>query len=204
MRFIPARRYQEVAGFPSPPRPELFGFQVPGGRVKSVLGSSSGRRSSDSDSAGGNMNRARLKSSALAKRTCPQARRARAQKRLRRLDTRTGPRTGERLGQVELTGPLDASQGLSRPPGRQTIADALRSLTHRREERRRHGILTRVARPFGAPSIGFPGENLFEPNAGAAGRTSAANLFEYVLRGCGPPRAGDLVLRAEVERTSVR
>ena len=81
---------------------------------------------------------------------------------------------------------------------------ALRSLTHRREYRRLQGMLTRVARPFGAPSSGFPGEILFELNAGAAGRTSAANLFEYVLRGCGPERAGDLVLRAEVERTSAR
>jgi hypothetical protein len=29
------------------------------------------------------------------------------------------------------------------------------SLAHRREERRRHGMLTCVAMPFGAPSIGF-------------------------------------------------
>ena len=70
------------------------------------------------------------------------------------------------------------------------------SLAHRREERRRHGMLTRVAMPFGAPSIGFPVENLFEPDAGAVGRTSAANPFEYVLRCCGHQRAGDLVLRA--------
>ena len=35
---------------------------------------------------------------------------------------------------------------------------ALRSLAHRREYRRRQGMLTRVARPFGAPSIGFAGE----------------------------------------------
>ena len=81
---------------------------------------------------------------------------------------------------------------------------ALRSLAHRREERTRHGMLTRVARPFGAPSSGFPGENLFEPNAEAAGRTSASNPFKYVLRCCGPQRAGDLVLRAEVERSSAR
>ena len=32
---------------------------------------------------------------------------------------------------------------------------APRSLAHRREERTRPGVLTRVARPFGAPSIGF-------------------------------------------------
>ena len=35
---------------------------------------------------------------------------------------------------------------------------ALRSLTHRREERTRQGMLTRVARPFGAPSTGFPAD----------------------------------------------
>ena len=81
---------------------------------------------------------------------------------------------------------------------------APRSLAHRREERTRPGVLTRVARPFGAPSIGFPGENLLEPNAGAVGRTSAADPFKYVLRCCGPQRAGDLVLRAEVERTGER
>ena len=39
-------------------------------------------------------------------------------------------------------------------PGGETVA--LRSLTHRREDRRRPGMLTRVARPFGATSIGFP------------------------------------------------
>jgi hypothetical protein len=61
----------------------------------------------------------------------------------------------------------------------------LRSLAHRREERTRPGMLTRVARPFGAPAIGFPGENLFEPNAGAVGRISAAYPFKYVLRCCG-------------------
>ena len=33
---------------------------------------------------------------------------------------------------------------------------ALRSLAHRREERTRPGLLTRVARPFGAPATGFP------------------------------------------------
>ena len=33
---------------------------------------------------------------------------------------------------------------------------ALRSLAHRREYRRRQGMLTRVARPCGAPSSGFP------------------------------------------------
>ena len=91
MRFIPARRYQEVAGFPSPPRPELFGFQVPGGRVKSQLGSSSGRRSSDSDSAGRNMNRARLKSSALAKSVSQQANAERNQERGVRLGTAVYP-----------------------------------------------------------------------------------------------------------------
>ena len=73
---------------------------------------------------------------------------------------------------------------------------ALRSLTHRREYRRLQGMLTRVARPFGAPSIGFPGENLFEPNAGAVGRTSAPDPFEYVLRCCGPERAAEFSLRA--------
>ena len=39
-------------------------------------------------------------------------------------------------------------------------------------------MLTRVARPFGAPSTGFPVENLLEPDAGAVGRTAAANPFE--------------------------
>src|SRR6516225_2557500 len=68
----------------------------------------------------------------------------------------------------------------------------------------RPGVLTPVTRSFAARATAFPGENLFELNAGAAGRTSAANLFEYVLRGCGPQRAGGLVLRAEVERTGVR
>ena len=55
---------------------------------------------------------------------------------------------------------------------------APRSLARRREDRRRHGMLTRVARPFGAPSTGFPVENLLEPDAGAVGRTAAANPFE--------------------------
>ena len=49
----------------------------------------------------------------------------------------------------------------------------------------RPDVLTPGARAFVAHSTGFPGENLFEPNAGAAGRTSAANPFEYVLRCCG-------------------
>ena len=55
---------------------------------------------------------------------------------------------------------------------------------------------TPLRRAFAALSSGFPGENLLEPNAGAVGRTSASNPFEYVLRCCGPQRAGDLVLRA--------
>ena len=36
---------------------------------------------------------------------------------------------------------------------------APRSLARRREDRRRHGMLTRVARPFGAPPFGFPDSN---------------------------------------------
>ena len=91
MRFIPARRYQEVAGFPSPPRPELFGFQVPGGRVKSVLGSSSGRGSSQSGVSGGRVSRARLKSSALAKSVSQQANAERNQERGVRLGTAVNP-----------------------------------------------------------------------------------------------------------------
>ena len=55
---------------------------------------------------------------------------------------------------------------------------------------------TPLRRVFAALSSAFPGENLFEPDAGSEGRTSAANPFEYVLRCCGPQRAGDLVLRA--------
>jgi hypothetical protein len=35
------------------------------------------------------------------------------------------------------------------------------SLVHRGEERTRHGMLTRVARPFAAPSIGFPPRTLY-------------------------------------------
>jgi hypothetical protein len=61
---------------------------------------------------------------------------------------------------------------------------------------------TPLRRAFAALSSGFPVENLFEPDAGAVGRTSAANPFEYVLRCCGPQRASDLVLHAEVERTA--
>jgi len=100
---------------------------------------------------------------------------------------------------------LASYEGVTRvrvKPRVETLAP--RSLARRREERTRPGVLTRVARPFGAPSIGFPGENLLEPNAGAVGRTSAADPFKYVLRCCGPQRAGDLVLRAEVERTGER
>ena len=40
---------------------------------------------------------------------------------------------------------------------------------------------TSLWRVFAAQSSGFPVENLFEPNAGAVGRTSAANPFKYVL-----------------------
>ena len=61
---------------------------------------------------------------------------------------------------------------------------------------------TPLGRAFAAQTSGFPGENLFEPNAGAVGRTSAANPFEYVLRCCGPERAAEFSLRAEVERTN--
>ena len=57
-------------------------------------------------------------------------------------------------------------------------------------------MLTPVPRALGPASTGFPGENLFAPNDGAAGRTSAAIPFAYVLRCCAPQRAGDLVLRA--------
>ena len=85
---------------------------------------------------------------------------------------------------------LASYEGVTRvrvKPRVETLAP--RSLAHRREDRRQHGVLTRVARPFGAPSIGFSGENLFEPNVGAAGRTPATNPFEYVLRCCAPERA---------------
>ena len=61
----------------------------------------------------------------------------------------------------------------------------------------RTDALTSLVRSFAPDSNGFSGENLFEPNAGAVGRTSAANPFEYVLRCCGPQRTGDLGLRAE-------
>ena len=51
-------------------------------------------------------------------------------------------------------------------------------------------VIFRVVKPrietLAPPLAGFPGENLFEPNAGAAGGTSATNPFEYVLRCCGP------------------
>ena len=39
-------------------------------------------------------------------------------------------------------------------------------------------MLIPVARVLDASLAGFPGEHLLEPNAGAVGRTSAANPFE--------------------------
>jgi hypothetical protein len=39
-------------------------------------------------------------------------------------------------------------------------------------------VLTPVARTFRPTSTGFPVENLLEPDAGAVGRTAAANPFE--------------------------
>jgi hypothetical protein len=50
-------------------------------------------------------------------------------------------------------------------------------------------VLTLVARVLDVRTTGFPSENLFEPKAGAVGRTSTANPIEYVLRCCGPTRA---------------
>jgi hypothetical protein len=46
------------------------------------------------------------------------------------------------------------------------------------KEGSRRGELTHVERAFAVQSAGFPVENLLEPDAGAVGRTAAANPFE--------------------------
>ena len=46
------------------------------------------------------------------------------------------------------------------------------------KEDSRPDMLTYVSRVFAAWSSGFPVENLLEPDAGAVGRTAAANPFE--------------------------
>src|SRR5690348_4990198 len=55
-------------------------------------------------------------------------------------------------------------------------------------------------RGHGLP-LPFPVENLFEPKAGAVGRTSAANPFQYVLRRCEPQQVAQIDLHPSVERT---
>jgi hypothetical protein len=81
VRFIPAERNGIEGVLPPLSRPEFTGDRFSEVWVKSQLGSSSGRRSSEEDSAGRKTNRPRLMSSPLAKRTCQQAKRTRAQKR---------------------------------------------------------------------------------------------------------------------------
>ena len=70
---------------------------------------------------------------------------------------------------------------------------ALRSLAHRREERTRHGMLTRVARPFGAPSIGFPDSELEWPVSHSPGNSGSQGI---AYQGDAQP-AGDLGQTAE-------
>jgi hypothetical protein len=70
----------------------------------------------------------------------------------RQVRIRRGPAYDERVTSVRVKSRVE------------TLASG--SLAHRREGRTRHGALTRVARPFGAPSIGFPDQTLLETIAG--------------------------------------
>ena len=108
-----------------------------------------------------------------------------------------GPASDERVTRVRVE------------PGLETLAS--RSLAQESVSGRKNRVCapipdldtsTPLGRACAARSSGFPVENLFEPDAGAVRRTSSANPFEYVLRCCGPKRAGGLVQRAEVERTA--
>jgi hypothetical protein len=71
VRSDPAECSGGEGGLPPLPRPAFTGARDCVGAMKSELGSSSGSRSSESNPAGGNRMRARLKLSALASRTCP-------------------------------------------------------------------------------------------------------------------------------------
>jgi hypothetical protein len=76
-----------TAEFAPSPRSGVPGAGASEGSVKSLLGSSSGSRPSERVSAERKTNRPRLKSSALASRTSPQAKRIRARKRTYLVDT---------------------------------------------------------------------------------------------------------------------